>query len=104
MILFRHLFSRRKGMLVVSLPDTRMQDFGRRFVCFLLFSVLPIFLCYGLYLLVIVLNGLTDYLLLGKLLTRMAVLLLIHFYGFAVGVLSCVLTGYFWLLYLREPC
>ena len=95
MILFRHLFSRRKGMLVVSLPDTRTQDFGRRFVCFLLFSVLPIFLCYGLYLLVIVLNGLTDYLLLGKLLTRMAVLLLIHFYGFAVGVLSCVLTGYF---------
>lgn len=96
MILFRHLFSRRKGMLVVSLPDTRTQDFGRRFVCFLLFSVLPIFLCYGLYLLVIVLNGLTDYLLLGKLLTRMAILLLIHFYGFAVGVLSCVLTGYFW--------
>lgn len=96
MILFRHLFSRRKGMLVVSLPDTRTQDFGRRFVCFLLFSVLPIFLCYGLYLLVIVLNGLTDYLLLGKLLTRMAVLLLIHFYGFVVGVLSCVLTGYFW--------
>ena len=34
MILFRHLFSRRKGMLVVSLPDTRTQDFGRRFVCF----------------------------------------------------------------------
>ena len=100
MILFRHLFSRRKGMLVVSLPDTRTQDFGRRFVCFLLFSVLPIFLCYGLYLLVIVLNGLTDYLLWGKLLARMVVLLLIHFYGFAVGVLSCVLTGSFW----GEPC
>lgn len=26
----------------------------------------------------------------------MAVLLLIHFYGFAVGALACVLTGYFW--------
>lgn len=96
LILFRHLFSRRKGMLVFSLPDTRVQDFGRRFICFLFFSVLPILLNYGFYLLVVALNGLTGYLLWGKLLARMAVLLLIHLYGFAVGVLSCVLTGYFW--------
>ena len=96
MILFRHLFSRRKGMLVDSLPNTRAVDFGRRFVCFLLFSVLPILLSFGAYLLVIALNGLGAYLLWEKLLARMAVLLLIHFYGFAVGVLACVLTGYFW--------
>ena len=79
MILFRHLFSRRKGMLVDSLPNTRAVDFGRRFVCFLLFSVLPILLSFGAYLLVIALNGLGAYLLWEKLLARMAVLLLIHF-------------------------
>ena len=96
MILFRHLFSRRRGMLVDSLPNTRAQDFGRRFLCFLLFSVLPILLSCGAYFLVVALNGLRAYLVWEKLLARMAVLLLIHFYGFAVGTLACVLTGYFW--------
>lgn len=96
MILFRHLFSRRRGMLVGSLPNTRAQDFGRRFVCFLLFSVLPILLSFGTYFLVVALDGMSAYLVWEKLLARMAVLLLIHFYGFAVGALACVLTGYFW--------
>lgn len=96
MLLFCHLFSRKKSMLVFSLPDTRFADFGRRLLCCLLFCLAPMTVDFLLYLAVVFFNGLGEYLLWGKFLSRAAALLLCALYGVALGALSCVLTGRFW--------
>lgn len=96
MVLSRHLFSRRQGMLHAALPDRRETDFLRRLLAYAVLCLCPIVLNYLLYLLVVALNGLLGYVAWDKLLGRFGLLLLINLYGFAMGMLASVLTGTYW--------
>ncbi|MBQ8537504.1 MAG: hypothetical protein IJ461_08910, partial [Clostridia bacterium] len=96
MMLMRHLFSRRQGMLQASLPDRRETEYGRRCIAYLVLCIGPIVLNYLLYLLIVAANGLLPYVDWGILLPRMGVLLAINFYGFAMGMVASVLTGTYW--------
>ena len=96
MMLFRHLFSRRQGMLHASLPDKRETDYLRRCIGYVVLCLMPIVLNFLLYLAIVAANGLLGYVAWAKLLPKFGLLLLINLYGFAMGMLSSVLTGTYW--------
>ena len=96
MMLSRHLFSRRQGMLHAALPDRRETDFLRRLIAYAVLCLVPILINFLLYLLVVAMNGLLSYVAWGKLLAKFGLLLLINLYGFAMGMLASVLTGTYW--------
>lgn len=96
MMLMRHQFSRRQSMLHAALPDKRESDFLRRCVGYALLCLVPILINFVLYLLVVALNGLLEYVEWSVLLPKFGMLLVINFYGFAMGVLASVLTGTYW--------
>lgn len=96
MMLMRHLFSRRQGMLHAALPDKRETDFLRRIIGYVVLCLAPIVLNMLLYLLVVTMNGLLAYVDWGRLLAKFGMMLLINLYGFAVGMLASVLTGTYW--------
>ena len=96
MMLSRHLFSRRQGMLHAALPDKRETDFLRRLIAYTVLCLCPIVVNFLLYLLVVAMNGLLSYVAWGKLLAKFGLLLLINLYGFAMGMLASVLTGTYW--------
>ena len=96
LMLWRHLFSRRQGMLQAALPDKRETDFARRCIGYLVLCLGPILLNFVLYVLIVAVNGLISYLNWSALLSRFGLLLLINLYGFAMGALASVLTGTYW--------
>lgn len=96
MMLMGHLFSRRQSMLQAALPDRRETDFLRRCVGYAVLCLAPILINFLLYLLVVAANGLMDAVMWDRLLVKFGRLLLINFYGFAMGMLSSVLTGTWW--------
>ena len=96
MMLMRHLFSRRQSMLQAALPDRRETDFLRRCVGYAVLCLAPILINFLLYLLVVAANGLMDAVMWDRLLPKFGRLLLINFYGFAMGMLSSVLMGTWW--------
>lgn len=96
MMLSRHLFSRRQGMLHAALPDRREADFLRRCVGYAVLCLLPIAVNFLLYLLIVAMNGLLPYVSWSKLLPKFGLLMLINLYGFAMGMLASVLTGTYW--------
>ena len=96
MMLMRHQFSRRQSMLYVALPDKRETDFLRRCIGYVALCLVPILLNFLLYLLVIAVNGLLRYVAWDVLLPKFSMLLVINFYGFAMGMLASVLTGTYW--------
>ena len=96
MMMMRHLFSRRQGMLHTALPDKRETDFLRRTIGYLVLCLAPILLNMLLYLLVVAVNGLLPYVEWAKLLAKFGMMLLINLYGFAIGLLASVLTGTYW--------
>lgn len=96
MMLMRHQFSRRQSMLHAALPDKRESDFLRRCVGYVALCLVPILINFMLYLLVVALNGLLEYVEWSVLLPKFGMLLVINFYGFAMGVLASVLTGTYW--------
>lgn len=96
MMLMRHQFSRRQSMLHAALPDKRESDFLRRCVGYVVLCLVPILINFILYLLVVALNGLLGYVEWNVLLPKFGMLLVINFYGFAMGVLASVLTGTYW--------
>ncbi len=96
MMMMRHLFSRRQGMLHAALPDKRETDFLRRIIGYVVLCLAPIVLNMLLYLLVVAVNGLLPYVEWGKLLAKFGMMLLINLYGFAIGLLASVLTGTYW--------
>lgn len=96
MMMMRHLFSRRQGMLHAALPDKRETDFLRRIIGYMVFCLAPIVLNMLLYLLVVAVNGLLPYVEWAKLLAKFGMMLLINLYGFAIGLLASVLTGTYW--------
>lgn len=96
MMLMRHQFSRRQSMLHAALPDKRESDFLRRCIGYALLCLAPICINFLLYLLVVALNGLLEYVEWSVLLPKFGILLVINFYGFAMGVLASVLTGTYW--------
>lgn len=93
MMLSRHLFSRRQGMLHAALPDKRETDFLRRMIAYALLCLCPIVVNFLLYLMVVAMNGLLSYVAWETLLPRFGLLLLINLYGFAMGMLASVLTA-----------
>jgi len=96
MMLMRHQFSRRQSMLYAALPDKRGMDFLRHCVGYMALCLLPICINFLLYLLVVALNGLLGYVEWSVLLPKFGMLLVINFYGFAMGMLASVLTGTYW--------
>lgn len=96
MMLSRHLFSRRQGMLHAALPDKRETDFLRRMIAYAVLCLCPIVVNFLLYLLVVAMNGLLSYVAWETLLPRFGLLLLINLYGFAMGMLASALTGTYW--------
>ena len=96
MMLMRHQFSRRQNMLNAALPDKRESDFLRRCIGYVALCLVPILINFVLYLLVVALNGLLGYVEWNVLLPKFGMLLVINFYGFAMGVLASVLTGTYW--------
>lgn len=96
MMLMGHLFSRRQSMLQAALPDRRETDFLRRCVGYAVLCLAPILINFLLYLLVVAANGLLGAVMWDRLLVKFGRLLLINFYGFAMGMLSSVLTGTWW--------
>ena len=96
MMLMRHQFSRRQSMLHAALPDKRERDFLRRCIGYVALCLVPILINFVLYLLVVALNGLLGYVEWNVLLPKFGMLLVINFYGFAMGVLASVLTGTYW--------
>ena len=96
MMMMRHLFSRRQGMLHAALPDKRETDFLRRIIGYMVLCLAPIVLNMLLYLLVVAVNGLLPYVEWAKLLAKFGMMLLINLYGFAIGLLASVLTGTYW--------
>ena len=96
MMLMRHQFSRRQSMLHAALPDKRESDFLRRCVGYGVLCLVPICINFILYLLVAALSGLLEYVKWSVLLPKFGMLLVINFYGFAMGVLASVLTGTYW--------
>ncbi len=96
MMLMGHLFSRRQSMLQAALPDRRETDFLRRCVGYAVLCLAPIVINFLLYLLVVAANGLLGAVMWDRLLVKFGRLLLINFYGFAMGMLSSVLTGTWW--------
>ena len=95
-MLMRHQFSRRQSMLYAALPDKRENDFLRRCIGYVVLCLVPICINFLLYLLVVALNGLLEYVEWSVLLPKFGMLLVINFYGFAMGVLASVLTGTYW--------
>ena len=57
MMMMRHLFSRRQGMLHAALPDKRETDFLRRIIGYVVLCLAPIVLNMLLYLLVVAVNA-----------------------------------------------
>ena len=96
MMLMRHQFSRRQSMLHAALPDKRESDFLRRCIGYVVLCLVPICINFLLYLLVVALSGLLEYVEWSVLLPKFGMLLVINFYGFSMGVLSSVLTGTYW--------
>lgn len=96
MMLFRHLFSKRQGMLYAALPDRRERDFIRRVICYSVLSIVPMVVNLILYLMIVAGNGLLGYMDWGRLLGRFGMLIIINLYGFAMGALASVLTGTYW--------
>jgi len=96
LMLMRHQFSRRQGILHAALPDKRETDFLRRCGGYAALCIVPILINFILYLLVVALNGLLGYVDWGLLLPKIGMLLVINFYGFAMGMLASVLTGTYW--------
>ena len=96
MMLMGHLFSRRQSMLQAALPDRRETDFLRRCAGYAVLCLAPIVINFLLYLLVIAANGLLGHVAWDRLLPKLGRLLLINFYGFAMGMLCSVLTGTWW--------
>lgn len=96
MMLMGHLFSRRRSLMHAALPDRRETDFLRRCAAYAALCLAPIAVNFLLYLLVVAANGLLGYVAWSELLPRFGMLLLINVYGFAMGMLCCVLTGTWW--------
>ena len=96
LMLMRHQFSRRQSMLYAALPDKRESDFLRRCIGYVVLCLVPICINFLLYLLVVALSGLLEYVEWSVLLPKFGMLLVINFYGFSMGVLSSVLTGTYW--------
>ena len=96
MMLMRHQFSRRQSMLHAVLPDKRETDFLRRCIGYAVLCLVPIVINFLLYLLVVAVNGMLKYVAWDLLLPKFGVLLMINLYGFAMGMLSSVLTGTYW--------
>ena len=96
MILMRHLFSRRQGLMHAALPDKRESDFLRRCTGYAVLGLLPIVLNQLLYVLIVAGNGLLSYVAWSRLLGTFGIMLLLNLYGFAIGMLASVLTGTFW--------
>ena len=96
LVLFRHLFSRRQGMLIAGLPMTRGKDYALRMEVFALLCLAPMAVCIALYPLAVSLNGLRELFDLRTYLMRGGATLLITLYGFGVGALCASVFGTFW--------
>lgn len=94
-ILFKHLFSRKQSILIASLPVRRQTDFLQRTAVYLVCSFLPSAICLLLYPLFVQTAGLGLFMN-GTPFLQICILLLIHLYGYALGVLSAALTGQIW--------
>lgn len=96
LVLFRHLFSRKQGMMIAGLPMTRSKDFLLRCMVYLLWCLLPLGLCLLIHPAVVWGNGLRAYFNLRMYLMRAGTTLLINLYGFALGALCASLFGTVW--------
>ena len=96
MVLFRHLFSRKQGMMYAALPMKRERDFGLRTGVFAVCSLLPMVLCMAVYPVMIHANGLGGFFRLPLYLEMAGAALLIHVYGFALGALCACAAGTVW--------
>ncbi|MBQ9210705.1 MAG: hypothetical protein IJ153_03310 [Clostridia bacterium] len=96
MVLFRHLFSRKQGMMIASLPMTRGKSFLLRLGVYGVWCVAPMVLCMAINPLAVWVKGLGEYFSLTAYLRRAGLSLLINLYGFALGTLSATLFGTIW--------
>ena len=96
LVLFRHLFSRKQGMMIAGLPMTRSRGFLMRCGVYAIWCLAPLALCLAVHPLVVWGNGLSEYLNLGVYLGRAGAAMLINLYGFALGALCSSLFGTFW--------
>ena len=96
MTLFRHLFSRKQGMMYAALPVRREKDFLLRTEVYAVCCLLPLLLCLALHPLMIHANGLGEFFQAGVYWQRAGAALLINMYGFALGALCASLFGTLW--------
>ena len=96
MILFRHQFSRKRGMMIAALPQTRTQDFLRRAGVYALWCLVPLALCQLIHPLMVRAYGLWELFDFGTYLRRAGAALLINLYGFTLGVLCASVFGTVW--------
>lgn len=96
MVLFRHLFSRKQGMMYAALPVTRSKDYLLRFGVYLVYGLLPVALCLGIHPLMVRAQGLWGLFDFPVYLGRAAATLLMNLYGFALGALCASLFGTLW--------
>ena len=96
LVLFRHLFSRKRSMMIAALPQTRSRDFLRRAAVYGLWCLAPTAMCLTVHPLMVRANGLWAFFDFGVYLQRAGTTLLINLYGFTLGVLCASLFGTFW--------
>ena len=95
LMLFQHLFSRRKAMFVAEQPIRRQDDFLLRTGVYVLAGLLPTACALLLYPISALVLGMGDCIGINAY-RQIGVLLVMHFYGFAIGTLTTMLTGYMW--------
>ena len=96
LVLFRHLFSRKQGMLIAGLPVTRQKGFLLRLGVYVIWCMIPLAVCMAIYPAAVWMNGLRGYFSLRLYILRCGATLLISLYGFALGALCASLFGTFW--------
>ena len=96
MVLFFHCFNKKSALLVASLPRTRNKDFSLRMLAYVVLGVVPvlisILLCFGK----VFCSGIAPYTDLSLLAVKLFGFLMLHIYGFMVGVLCSTLAGQIW--------
>ena len=96
MVLFRHLFSRKRGMMIAALPHTRTQDFLRRAGVYAVWCLAPMAVCQLIHPIMVRAYGLWEFFDLGLYLRRAGAVLLINLYGYTLGVLCASVFGTVW--------
>ena len=95
-VLYRHLFSRRQGMMIAGLPMTRSRGWALRLEVFAILCLAPMAFCLALYPTAVWMNGLKDLFDLRTYLLRSGTALLITLYGFGAGALCASVFGTIW--------